>query len=572
MLDHFVGRYQLSRHFEQPLPEFEFDSARFGLVLEKNGSDQHGLNIFASRMSVAQHEATDTREGGLRVVATAGCLGLAENLAWGDDETPILLPMNNQQLHGALSKANGTFALASLDSDGALLLATDSLGARPLYYAVHVDMLYFSTSFELIVEIYPGTHALNRQALAEQISFCYPLGSRTLSLAVSVLRDGECLIASENGYRVERYLDWRQTASVDRSPAEELNVCVEAFSQAIRSRIDRHSQQLILLSGGLDSRMVAAALREEKQEVVAANCAITDTLDEHLCADFSLQAGVTLRCLPWTPDLLGVNAAKTTSGMLRRASSILGAGLVFSGDGGGELFGFHEISKHLLAIINDQGLGPAITYYAKKVTVSRRVVERGLAEEFDALAIAGMKEQFDEMPHVVPEKAMQYFLILNDLRCHLHDYFCSLESEVKELKLPFYDRRVLRSVFEIAPPFERCIGHRFYYKLLPLVSPLITRVPWQAYPESLPCPIPIVNKGLTQWKAIRRIEKNRAPDWRNRALKLIFKSNQNGMFRLQYIVLAAVLDIFSIRNYSYIFKEYLALQDAIRSLNKKGTL
>lgn len=560
MLEHFVGCYRLGSLHQKPSPLERLDFKQTGVSFEEFASHDSRFVLYASSLEKL------ISAGNTRVVALAGCAVFGEG--GPETERDRFLRMNYPEFRDTLNDANGTFALAAYDDLGRLLLSTDSLGARPLYYAFCLEELYFSTSFALLVKACPAKHEMDLQAFAEQIAFGYPLGGRTLSSEISVLRDGECLLASEGHYRVERYHDWRKLPVNAQDREHELNECADAFCKAVRSRIVPNEQQLGLLSGGLDSRMIVARLREEGVAVTVSNCSMAGTLDQQLCEDFAELAKVTVLHVPWTPDLLGVSIAKTTSLMLRRALSTLPAGPVFSGDGGGELFGFLMLSKKLLKTVKSLGLEQATAYYASKEKISKQVVDSEFAEEMERLALAGMSSELKNIGNPSPEKSMQLFFILNDLRCHLHDYFSSLDSGARELILPFYDRRVLKSVMQISPDFDTYVGHQFYYELMPRISPLTHSVAWQAYPESLPCPVEPLRDGVTQWKAVKQISNLRRGYWRRKTIFSVARSAPMGIVRYWRIFLTVLLDTFPSQDRSYIFLQYLNLQESFASLNR----
>lgn len=560
MLEHFVGCYGLGSSHQTPSLLEHLDSRLIGMNFQGFVSPDSRFLLHASRL---EKKISAERS---RVVALAGYAVFEEGGPVTEREK--FLTMNYPEFRDTLNDANGTFALAAYDNIGGLILSTDSLGARPLYYAANLGHFYFSTSFELLVNICPAEHEMDLQAFAEQIAFGYPLGGRTLSSEISVLRDGECLVASEGQYRVERYHDWRKLPVNVRDREHELNSCANAFCQAVRSRIVPNEPQLSLLSGGLDSRMIVARLREEGVPVTASNCSMAGTLDHQLCEDFAEKAKVTVLHVPWTPDLLGVSIAKTTSLMLRRALSNLPAGPVFSGDGGGELFGFLMLSKKLLTIVKTLGVEEAIAYYASQEKISKQVVDSKFAEKMERLAFAGMSSELEELYTPSPEKSMQLFFILNDLRCHLHEYFSSLDSGARELILPFYDRRVLKSVMQISPGFDDYVGHQFYYDLMPRITPLTQSVAWQAYPESLPCPVESLRDGITQWNAVKQISNVRRAYWRRKTIFSVIRSTPMGIVRYWRIFLTVLLDTFPSEDRSYIFLQYLNLQESFASLNR----
>ena len=534
--------------------------------MNKFVSENNRLVIYSSRIKSSKSSENATRSGENIAIAIAGYLGLDrshDNAIPKSSNDEISIIDSNSSLLRKLNFANGTFALAAYDGTESFLLATDSLGARPLYYAHHAGVIYFSTSFSLIRKIYPGNFQINKQAVAEQIRFCYPLGNRTISSDISVLRDGECLIASNGNYSVSQYSDWRKISPSIRNRQQELESCSNAFKKAIQSRMTPGTTQYSLLSGGLDSRTVVAKLIDENCSVVASNRSLTGSLDQQYCAEFAAKNKVDVSYITWQDDRQ-TSAGMTTAHVLKSATSCLPVSHIFSGDGGGETFGFITIDKQLLEVIQTHGLISAINHYASSQTLSKTIVTSEYYNELEELALQGIKSEFDRFGDFHPEKAFQLFFLLNELRRHLHDYFDSSDPETKELLLPFYDRRVLESIIKIAPPFEQYIGHKFYYDLIPYISSRIKSVAWQTYPWSAPCPVQSSCNGINQWDQSKQTTKLEAPYWRKRALKSLLTSKPLPFIRHSHIFATILFDTISSKNHSYIFKQYEAIIDIFR--------
>jgi hypothetical protein len=63
--------------------------------------------------------------------------------------------------------------------------------------------------------------------------------------------------------------------------------------------------------------------------------------------------------------------------------------------------------------------------------------------------------------------------------------------------LPFFDSAFLAAI--VALPIDLCLRHKFYVKWLKHFHPSVTSVPWQAYPNHEPCPLPVPEGLAYQW-------------------------------------------------------------------------
>lgn len=569
MLEQIIGRLNVKG---KPLGDW---SKHIVDTLLSNGNYQSfnstnkEFSIFGSTLYSSKPQVTFGKTSVVSLVGdlciTPGRQGIEDILS--EDQSPSTIIPRFRQL---LDNTNGTFVIVTYDAHGGLLIATDSLGARPLFYAMDDDTLYFSTSMSLLLQSYPGTHSVDIKALAEQLAFSCPLGSRTISSAVSVLCDGQYILAENGQLRVDRYHDWRTSLPVNGAWQQQLTECANAFNQAMDARIQNTAMQNVLLSGGLDSRMIAAKLRDMGKTVLAANCSAINTQDHHYCLEFAKVASIDVVWAPWTVDLIKESANATTAAVLSRITARLPVGKVFSGDGGGELFGFLDLSKEVLDQLKEHGLENVIHQLASNGQISKHIVTEEFSSQLEGLAHKGISAELDAMGSADPQKKLQLFFLLNELRCHLHGYFSSLDPAAQELLLPFYDRRVINSTIRIAPPFDSFRGHQFYCQLLSMVSPLIETVPWQSYPGAIAGPVVDSEVTDSQWVYLNKTKASRARYWRKAALRIAF-TNSRRCYRKYRILFLVSVDLLTGQDFSYHFCQLVVINQVLKTLSLKNT-
>ena len=389
-----------------------------------------------------------------------------------------------------LRDANGTFAICAYDKQAhRLTLASDSLGARPLYYAESDGQLYFATSIDALARLdgVPRTHDV--ATYIEEEALCYPLGRRTKYVGVSVVVDSEAVTAVDGAVHCERYFDWRSLTPARESIDEMAAHCRGALRQAVESRAPPGMRQICLLSGGLDSRVLAAELFDLGRDAAAIN--VSPSGSRTRCTPGALPSRRTWSSRPCRglQEMAGMSAADCTATLLGSAVAGLGNGCVFAGDGGGEMFGFLLMKEGAARLLNEGKARAAVDTYLDGYAPPRKLFKRAAYERIRTVAHDRMEEELRRIGLPLGEKALHIFVLTNDLRRHLHEYFNRLPRTRVELLLPFYDRRVIESVLRIPPPVEPLMKHAFYYRILDLLPPLIRTVPWQTYPGHLPCPV-----------------------------------------------------------------------------------
>jgi asparagine synthase (glutamine-hydrolysing) len=456
-----------------------------------------------------------------------------------------------------LTAANGTFAIAVLSDE--LWIATDFLGARAVYYGQQDGMMIFGTSFDVVKRILPNKCRLDTQALGEDFSFGYPLGDRTLAQEIKVLRGGQFIRCHRGAMDIQQY----ETFPVEAPEFETLEISLKestrALKTAILERIQPGQAQASLLSGGLDSRIIVSELIENGQEVVAANYSLAGTHDRIYAEAFSKIAGISLHINELQVQHHSLSPGDVTSFSLHAAQAGLPLGKIFSGDGGGELFGFIDLNNEVLKKI-EAGDAVGATACMVQQEASDYIAGEQLSKSLTQICIKGLDEELYRIKLKFSARKIFVAYIASDLRAHLHQYFSSLDSKAQELLLPFYDRRVIHAAVRNHKVDSSQIGHRFYYQLLENLSPLIKKTPWQSYPGSMPCPILDKNNtAISQWDYARNLNKRHARHWALMVLNLISSMQWPVSLRRHQLRAMAILAFAGLYTESYVFKQTLRI-------------
>lgn len=229
-----------------------FDDAGAGFSLA------HGhLNSFAGD-SAAFVDTDDL------VAAMDGCAGNGTRFRPGD-ASEIAAAYHRDGMD-APRRLRGPFALALWDKQRkALLLARHGLGEKSLYYHHDPDrnLLVFGSEIKAVLAHRSVRRELDPDGLSLYLAFGYVPGSRTLFRGVSKLLPGERLWwQPSQPPRVETY--WRLPAMGAGIQDEEF--CIrrlkELFLEGLERYVDGGADVGVFLSGGVDSSIIVAGLRE----------------------------------------------------------------------------------------------------------------------------------------------------------------------------------------------------------------------------------------------------------------------------------------------------------------------
>lgn len=164
-----------------------------------------------------------------------------------------------------LSELDGPFTLALWDeARKRLLLSRDRLGEKSIYYFSDPTERIFLFASEIgAILAHPSARPrLDLAALSLYLSFGYIPGERTLFEHVHKLLPGERLVYEQNRFRREKY--WRLPAI--RDEIEDELYCIrrlrELFLETLEGYVNRCPDPAVLLSGGVDSTIIVAGLRE----------------------------------------------------------------------------------------------------------------------------------------------------------------------------------------------------------------------------------------------------------------------------------------------------------------------
>jgi len=171
----------------------------------------------------------------------------------------------------ALSRLVGMWALALWDrEERRLLLARDRLGVKPLYFATVPGGLVFASEIPPLL-LHPAvSRDIDPKALREQVACRYVLAPRTLLKGVQKLPPGHILLFAEDHADLAPY--WRVPLGphTHEMPFERaLEGFSDHFEKSVERRLISDVPLGVLLSGGLDSSTLVAAMHHRGHEKIA---------------------------------------------------------------------------------------------------------------------------------------------------------------------------------------------------------------------------------------------------------------------------------------------------------------
>ncbi|WP_394738972.1 asparagine synthase-related protein [Natronococcus roseus] len=167
----------------------------------------------------------------------------------------------------ALTELNGEFVAVVLErANRRLRLVTDLLGSRPLYYHSSGDCLLFSTAVQSLVDHPDVPAAFDPPGLVEYLAHKQVRGTQTLYEGVAQLPPASITtveLGDEHSIAHDRY--WYPTPQPTSLSADRfVDRFLDRFAAAVDDRVRSERTHGLLLSGGSDSRLLAATVDPDR--------------------------------------------------------------------------------------------------------------------------------------------------------------------------------------------------------------------------------------------------------------------------------------------------------------------
>lgn len=464
-----------------------------------------------------------------------------------------------------LQSLSGDFGVVYHDASADVLhLLTDKMAVRPLYYHCAGDKVWFSSSIKVIERLSQVPKVLSLRGVTEMAFFGWSMGERTAYRDVAVMQPGEHLRVDAD--RVQRGLYWRwdQLPQWTGSREECVEGLADAFRNSIRRRRRKDRRVISLLSGGLDSRMIAAVLREQQAEVHTYNFSPAGTQD-HVYGELAAQA---LGCRHRSPPL----ARGRTPNLYEQLSEVLRQGQIDSaeapershwvsvGVGGSTGFGAVFWDQRLLDLFRGGQIRDGVEEYFRRLgwSLVEKLYPAKVLPRIREMLVEGILEQMQKFQYPDPARTFHLFIMMNDQRRHLYPHWENAALHGLQFHVPFMDSHFLERMLVF--PMEWALGHDLYYQWMERLPAAARSTPWQVYPGHKPCPVPPVGSAVTQWAADNNYDLRDLRQWRQIAGELLAMRPFPAFFSRSYLRIVR-MQLALGRDYSYALRAALVYKD-----------
>ncbi|HEY3637458.1 MAG TPA: asparagine synthase (glutamine-hydrolyzing) [Rhizomicrobium sp.] len=176
-------------------------------------------------------------------------------------DTEVILVLYRRFGPDCVRRLRGMFAIAIWDArKSELFLTRDRFGKKPLNYALTTNGLVFCSEIEPLSRHPAVSREQDMEALELYLQLLYVPAPRTIYKSIRKLPPAHWAIFSRAGLRCTQYWDLDYTQKIRIGENEALEAFKEKFTEAVRLRMISDVPLGALLSGGVDSSAVVAAM------------------------------------------------------------------------------------------------------------------------------------------------------------------------------------------------------------------------------------------------------------------------------------------------------------------------
>ena len=288
-----------------------------------------------------------------------------------ESDTEVLVHGYEEWGQYLVERLNGMFAFALLDRRmGAILLARDRMGIKPLHYAIDGKRLVFASELKALLRDPALRKGIDPAALDDYLSYEFVPSPNSIVRGIKKLEPGHTLMWSlaDSTHRLRRYWSPQLNLAGDahgHGIEEECERLRSVLRESVRKELISDVPLGVFLSGGIDSSAVAAMMTQLGGDVKSFSVGFADrSFDESAHArlvakhlgtqhrELTLEPSMLLDLVPKLPSLLdeprgdaSIIPTYLLSEFTRRHVKV-----ALGGDGGDELFaGYPTLQAHRLA-------------------------------------------------------------------------------------------------------------------------------------------------------------------------------------------------------------------------------
>jgi len=167
----------------------------------------------------------------------------------------------------------GMFAFSIWDKkEQSLFIARDRVGIKPLFYAEHEGVFYFSSELKAIIANNEFPRNIDEKAVASYFTLSYIPAPLTIYSGIKKLLPGHTITWKQGEWKISKYWDLHFSPDRARSEADFIEEFMDVFKNSTDCHLISDVPLGAFLSGGVDSSAVVAAMSKVSADPVNTFC------------------------------------------------------------------------------------------------------------------------------------------------------------------------------------------------------------------------------------------------------------------------------------------------------------
>ncbi|MFC1509657.1 asparagine synthase (glutamine-hydrolyzing) [Candidatus Omnitrophota bacterium] len=172
-------------------------------------------------------------------------------------DTEVIIHLYEEKGIECLSDLRGPFAFALWDEKkGALFLARDRVGKKPLYYTYRNGTLIFGSEIKAMLQDPEVTAEVNKNKLSDYLTYGYIPTPESMFKGIMKLPPAHFMVYEKGDIRMEKYWELDFSKKIKLSDGECCDKILDLLEEATRIRMISDVPLGAFLSGGIDSSAV----------------------------------------------------------------------------------------------------------------------------------------------------------------------------------------------------------------------------------------------------------------------------------------------------------------------------
>jgi len=391
-----------------------------------------------------------------------------------------------------VKELNGSFVLVIYDiKQRRIMVANDRYGFRPLYYAISAGKILFASEVKAILEDNAFKKELDDRTIADFFAFGEILGNKTFFNGIETLPPASVLTYDGEGISIEQYWDFHYQPDYGLSENAIVEQLVQTIKKAVNIRMTDNLRYGVFLSGGLDSRVVLAAIdKSERHRVTALTFGVPGCDEIKVAQMVAKKAGIDHLVIDLDPDELVAYAEKVvdlSDGMDAINVAFIPYAIARAGEQVDVSFKGLALDLTLGGSFLDQSIlkaesdGELVKIWCEKMaffspTMMARLFVPDYHNKIKKMPLNSLAEALQNVMAEHPADKSDYFFLRNHVR-----RFTILGSVIGRNKaeeaMPTFDNEFIEVMSKIPP--ELRFNYHIYRKFLMKLAPELAAIPYQ---------------------------------------------------------------------------------------------